>query len=76
MRKLWMRVGMSLNITEEEEKIIFSEDGVAGAETIKKIIAEGRAELDGDTYSPGGAVEDYNKQYGTSYEEDDIGWDL
>ena len=76
MRNLWMRVGMTLEITEEEEKILFSEDWQGGAETIRKIFADGRASLDGDTYSPGDSVADFNEAYGTEYEEDDWGWDL
>ena len=76
MRKLWMRVGVSLKMTEEEEKILFSDNWRAGAETVKKIFAEGRFELDGETYSPSDAVEDFNSDYGTDYEVEDRGWDL
>ena len=76
MKDLWMRVGMTLEITEEEEKIIFSGNSTEGREVIKKVFAEGRFKLDGETYSPGSAVEDFNEQYGTHYEEEDIGWDI
>lgn len=76
MRNLWMRVGMTLEITEEEEKMLFSDNIAEGEEVIKKIFTEGRWKLDGETYSPYSAVEDFNEQYGTHYEEEDIGWDL
>lgn len=75
MRKFWVRAGMTLNITEEEEKVLFSDQYDAGAEIIKKIFTEGRAVLDGETYSPKEAVKDYNEEYGTGY-EGEVGWDL
>lgn len=76
MRNLWMRAGVSLQITEEEEQILFSADYGKGAETFKKIISEGRFKLDGETYVPEDAVKDFNEIYGTNYEVQEYGWDV
>lgn len=77
MRNLWMRVGIIFEITEEEEKLLFADDGAAGAEVIKKVFTEGRCKLDGDTYIPYNAIVDYNEEYDTNYDaENEYGWDL
>lgn len=75
-RKLWMRLGVSLHITEAEEQVIFSEDRAKARELLRRIIAEGRFEPDGDTYVPAVTVEEYNEQYGTDYEVGDTEFDL
>ena len=70
-RRLWMRLGVSLRITEAEEAIIFANDGRA-EELLRKIIAEGRFVPDGDTYIPETTVEEYNREHGTEYDTGDI----
>ena len=77
MKNLWMRVGMTFEITEEEEKILFSNDTEKGAEVIRKAFEEGRCQLDGDTYLPYISVADFNEKYGTTHDaEEEYGWDL
>lgn len=77
MKNLWMRVGITFEITEEEENILFSNDSEKGAEIIKKAFAEGRCKLDGDSYIPYNAVVDFNERYGTDHDaESEYGWDL
>ena len=76
MRRLWLRLGVGLQITEAEEKIILSSDSdVEIAETVRKIVAEGRFALDGDSYIPDSSVESFNEIYGTDYEEADVEFD-
>lgn len=75
-RRLWMRLGVSLRITEAEEKIIFGEDKAKAEELLRFIIAEARFEPDGDTYIPGVTVEEYNAEHGTDYEVSDTEFDL
>lgn len=75
-RRLWMRLGVSLRITEAEEKIIFGEDKAAAEELLRRIIAEGHFAPDGDTYIPGVTVDEYNAEYGTDYEVGDTEFDL
>lgn len=74
MRKLWLRLGVSIQITEAEEKIILDSDCEI-AEVIRTIIAEGRFALDGDSYIPDESIEEFNETYGTDYDEGEIGFD-
>lgn len=76
MRSLWMRAGVSLQITEEEENILFSKDYDKGAKTFKKIVSEGRFKLDGDSYVPNEAVAAFNEAYGTNHPILEYGWDI
>lgn len=75
-RRLWMRLGVSLRITEAEEAVIFGKDGAKAEELLRCIIAEGRFEPDGDTYIPAVTVEEYNQKYGTDYEAGDTDFNL
>ena len=75
-RRLWMRLGVSLRITEAEEAVIFGKDGAKDEELLRCIIAEGRFEPDGDTYIPAVTVEEYNQKYGTDYEVGDTDFNL
>lgn len=76
MRKVWMRLGVQVEITEAEEKTIFEGDSdCAVAEIVREAVAECRFVLDGDSYIPGVCVEDFNRKYGTNYETDDINFD-
>lgn len=76
MKDLWLRAGVTLQITEEEEEILFSDDFTKGAETFKKIISEGRFRVDGESYVPEDAVQDFNEKYNTAYEVQEYGWDV
>lgn len=75
-RRLWMRLGVSLRITEAEEAVIFGDDGAKAGELLRRIVAEGRFEPDGDTYIPAPTVEEYNQEYGTDYEVGDTDFNL
>lgn len=68
MRNLWVRAGMALAITEEEEKILLAGDQRAGEEILRKVFSEGRVKLNGETYCPEASVNAYNEEYGTNYE--------
>ena len=67
-KKLWIRLGVTLQITAEEKTAIFFCSDRQMADAIKKSIAAGRYRLDGDTYVPEPVVEEFNTQNGTSYE--------
>lgn len=74
-RKLWLRVGVELSMTEEEEKLIFGGDGMAAV--VKNVVSDGRFALSGDTYIPCECITNYNKENGTSYDDTDVlGCDL
>ena len=67
-KELWIRLGVTLQITAEEETAIFSCSDHHMADAVKKIIAAGRYRLNGDTYVPEPVVEEFNTQNGTAYE--------
>lgn len=77
-RKLWMRLGVVLNMTAEEARIVLGSDSNTDVvcDTIRRIVREGRYQPDGDSYIPLQSVWDYNDRYGTHYEEDEIGLDI
>lgn len=76
MRELWLRLGVSIRITEAEEKTILDSDSDCEiAEVIRTIIAEGRFALDGDSYIPGCSIESFNEIYETDHDEVDIEFD-
>lgn len=76
MRKLWMRLGVSLEITEAEESAIFCGDYADTEAALAKIIADGRARPDGDSYIPAVCIEDFNEAYGTDYCTEDLGVEM
>lgn len=70
MNELWVRVGVTFRLTDEEvEAILNPKDGEVSMRTIiRKAFDEGRFELDGDTYIPEITVEEYNQKHKTEYE--------
>lgn len=74
-KKLWMRLGVTMPITAEEEAAIFCGDDKTSEAALRKIIAEGRFVPDGDSYIPGPAIENFNRDYGTNYEPGDLNMD-
>ena len=63
--KIWMRVGMTVDITKEEADAIFDESN--RQLDLVELIKEGRAVPDGETYIPFSCVEDFNEENGTDY---------
>lgn len=76
MKELWIRLGVVIQITEAEEQAIFSDDEEKMRDTLRLIIAEGRFCPDGETYVPSEAVQEFNRTYGTAYEEENWCCDL
>lgn len=72
-KKLWLRVGMTINLTNEEVDLIFSQDP-KGIDIVRNAIEEGRYYLDGESYIPESYVEDFNKAYGTDYACENYEW--
>ena len=78
MNELWMRVGMTFWLTDEEvEASRAPADGEASmGSIIRRAFDEGRFALDGETYIPEGVVEEYNALHGTAYEACDYDYCL
>ena len=64
MKELWIRLGAVIQITDAEERAIFSDDEEKMREALRTIIAEGEA------------VQEFNRTYGTAYEEENWCCDL
>lgn len=76
MKKLWMRLGVSFEVSEDEEKAILGGDWQTSSRALEKIIKEGRFTPDGDSYIPEVTVEEFNEKHGTGYEVRDIDFDV
>lgn len=76
MRELWMRLGVTMQITEEEEADILGEDWEKSDKAIRAVIESGRYRPDGEAYIPETIVEAYNENYGTNYEIVEPGTDF
>ena len=76
MKKLWIRAGVSLEITDEEEKILLSQGKEEGTKVLRNIVSEGRFSLDGESYIPEPSVRDFNETNGTHYQVQEYDWDV
>ena len=74
-RSVWMRAGVTLNMTEQEYDIIMS-GKPEGEELVKEIIKRGDFEFNGDSYIPESEMEQCNEAYGTEYETGDLTFEL
>lgn len=52
MKEVWMRLGIKIKFTEMEEVLLVGENRLIAADTLLNILAEGRFEIDGDSYIP------------------------
>lgn len=74
--KLWMRLGVTLNITEDEADAILGEDKHNSTLTLRGVLRAGRFEPDGESYIPGESIESYNHAHGTEYDDADVDFNL
>lgn len=54
MKELWIRLGIKIRFTEMEEALLFGENKQIAEDTLLNILAEGRFDIDGDSYIPDG----------------------
>ena len=76
MKELWIRLGAVIQITAAEEQAIFSNDEEKMRDALRTIVAEGRFCPDRKTYIPSEAVQEFNRTYGTAYDEENWCCDL
>lgn len=68
MKKLWMRAGVSLMLTDEEiDEILGGCEGSAGQGSVVRALREGRFAFDGDSYIPRSTVEEFVEEHGLLY---------
>lgn len=65
---VWMRLGATVTGSREEIGKILEGD----AETLARLLARGQFEINGETYIPATAVEAYNGEHDTDFEEEDV----
>ena len=63
MKEAWMRLGITIKFTEMEEKLLFGENRLIAEDTLLNILAEGRFEIDGDSY-----ISEYENLVDTSFD--------
>jgi hypothetical protein len=74
MKKLWARLGVTMSLTDDEVNALIGDDQASMRDREKiliQVIGDGRFSLDGETYVPQEAVEDFNEEYNAFYEEND-----
>lgn len=68
MKKLWMRAGVTMSLTDEEvEAILGGYDRSAGEKAVVTALREGRFSFDGESYIPQPTVEDFVREHGLTY---------
>lgn len=75
-RKLWMRLGVTLSITDDEADAIMGEDKNASVDSLLGVLRAGRFEPNGESYIPGESIESYNHAHGTEYDDADVDFNL
>lgn len=75
-KEIWVRLGCSLSLTNEEIEKALSGDSDQLRDIITTAIAEQRFRLDGESYIPESCVEDFNEEHGTSYPVEDYETDI
>lgn len=74
-RSVWMRVGTTLNMTEQEYETIMMEKPES-EDLLREILKRGDFEFNGDCYIPASEVELCNEAYGSYYKPCDISFDI
>lgn len=70
-QKIWMIVGVDIKADEDTIKKLLSADDNS---VLEELIKNGKFELAGESYIPSFAIEDYNNENGTSFNEDEVSY--
>lgn len=71
-RKIWMRLGATVSGSKEEIEKVLEGD----TDMLKALLEKGNVEFNGETYIPFDSFCDFNEEYGTDYEPDEVEFDL
>ena len=69
--KLWMRIGATVYLNENEAETLLNGDNSEAKDLLKRMIYDNRFRLDGETYIPESSVEDFNEMYDKHYQPDE-----
>ena len=75
-RNVWMRLGVTLNGTDEEIEDLFGDDYEKSKRALYDILDERRFKICGNSYIPECEVEEYNATYETEHEVCDYEFEL
>lgn len=67
-RKLWLRLGVAVFLTKEEEQALLERGDPS---VLRNAVYEGRFKIGGETYVPDSSMLRYDEKYGTSYGDGD-----
>lgn len=79
LKRLWMRAGVSLMLTDKEVDAILGkqdDDGLAAQNVLKAALMEGRFKFDGNSYIPQDTIEEFNREHGTAYDAEEPEFEL
>lgn len=76
MKKLWLRLGIEIDATDEEIDNIIKHDKCWGRYDLQEIIRDERFKISGLTVIPEESIEDFNSEHGTEYEVKDVEYDF
>jgi hypothetical protein len=68
MKKLWMRAGVSLELTDDEVQGILGTDNSGAEDIVKAALLDGRFSFDGDSYIPDVTVDEFVREHGLPYD--------
>ena len=74
-REIWLRLGVSIKVTADEEKAIL-EPTKARIKALSNAIMNHRMSINGNTYIPETCVDDFNRKYNTNYAVNDINMNI
>lgn len=69
---IWMRLGAMVTGKREEIEKILEGD----ADTLVRLLAQGKFEINGETHIPATVIEEYNKEHQTGFKEKDMDFHL
>ena len=75
MKKVWLRLGVEINATDEEVENIFNGNEY-GKFLLRQIVSDGRFSVKGLTVVQEETIENFNTEHGTNYNVADIDYDF
>ena len=74
MKKIWMRLGVTLLVTEKEAEVLLPDangnwDAEESKKVLERVLKRGCFTPDGDSYIPATEIEQYNQDNGTNHSD-------
>jgi hypothetical protein len=72
MERIWLRLGVTIETSQEKMREILS----GNRDVLQQVINDGEFVVDGETYIPDFEVEEYNEDNGTDFKVEDKNFEL